>query len=404
MTLKKKYDNETKVAIGNDAVIELRNGHWQFRMWIAKENKMYRKSLRTKTREIAEVKACDLVVNAKDRINKGKSFYSLTVQEAITKYVTHRQSDIGKTIVEGRLKTLEVHLNNFKKFIGPNTRLKNLDIKSVWGYFDYRMKNNISKSTLGNEQSSINAMIKWLHEEKEIELAYFKFPKLKGLGDVDIEKIRRQTFTNEEWKRIVKVMREYVKKTKNLSHKSLLERQIARHWILIAANCGFRTGEQRQLKWSDLTIFKHDDKELVKVTVRKITSKVRIARTFIGRKGQYFKRLKELNPPKHKDDFVFFENAHKRNNKIIYKHFTKIMELAKIEDFDKRGIVPYSLRHFFITQRIKAGLTFNQVAEMCGTSVKQIEKTYFHADEQTQLTAAIKDYTINNNLIELENA
>ena len=50
----------------------------------------------------------------------------------------------------------------------------------------------------------------------------------------------------------------------------------------------------------------------------------------------------------------------------------KIIELAEIEDREARDLVPYSLRHFMITQRIMSGLNFKQIADMCGTSVMQM--------------------------------
>ena len=129
MTLKRIYDNKTKVAIGNDAIMELRNGNWQFRMWIPKENKMYRKTLGTKNREIAEVRAINLVMDAKHRINNGKTFYSLTVKEAVASYVEERRGEVETGgIVIGRLGTIETHLKHFTDYIGEKTRLKDLNI------------------------------------------------------------------------------------------------------------------------------------------------------------------------------------------------------------------------------------------------------------------------------------
>ena len=34
------------------------------------------------------------------------------------------------------------------------------------------------------------------------------------------------------------------------------------------------------------------------------------------------------------------------------------------------------------TQRIMAGLSFRQVADMCGTSIAMIEKTYWHLNDE----------------------
>ena len=59
---------------------------------------------------------------------------------------------------------------------------------------------------------------------------------------------------------------------------------------------------------------------------------------------------------------------------------------------DTRDIVPYSLRHFMITQRIIAGISYRQVADMCGTRVTMIEKTYWHLNDEIRLTSALADY------------
>jgi len=53
------------------------------------------------------------------------------------------------------------------------------------------------------------------------------------------------------------------------------------------------------------------------------------------------------------------------------------------------------LRHFMITQRIMSGLSFKQIADMCGTSVAQIERTYYHLNDEIRLTNALADYRRN---------
>ena len=68
-----------------------------------------------------------------------------------------------------------------------------------------------------------------------------------------------------------------------------------------------------------------------------------------------------------------------------------MLEIANVKDFEERGIVLYSLRHFMITQRIMAGLSLQQVADMCGTSVSMIEKTYWHLNDEMRKTAALAD-------------
>ena len=44
----------------------------------------------------------------------------------------------------------------------------------------------------------------------------------------------------------------------------------------------------------------------------------------------------------------------------------------------ERPLVPYSLRHWFITDRAAAGVSWPLIAQVSGTSVGQIERVYFH--------------------------
>ena len=39
-----------------------------------------------------------------------------------------------------------------------------------------------------------------------------------------------------------------------------------------------------------------------------------------------------------------------------------------------------------------SGLNFREIADMCGTSVAQIENTYWHLNEEIRLTSAVVDY------------
>ena len=62
---------------------------------------------------------------------------------------------------------------------------------------------------------------------------------------------------------------------------------------------------------------------------------------------------------------------------LLY-HFKRMVESAGIRDLATRDIVPYSLRHYMITHRIMSGVDFRAIADMCGTSISQTERTYYH--------------------------
>jgi integrase len=192
-------------------------------------------------------------------------------------------------------------------------------------------------------------------------------------------------------------MRTYTAKHNKLDDAELRVRKIVQHYVLIAANSGLRVGEQRQLRWSDVQIEQHkvngEQQKLARIHVRAETSKVRTSRTFLCRNGQYFERLQEISKPKSADELIFtVDNANELSKRTLLYHWHKMIELVDIADREVRDLVPYSLRHFMITQRIMSGLTFRQIADMCGTSVAQIEKTYYHLNDEIRLTNAVADY------------
>lgn len=303
-------------------------------------------------------------------------------------------------IVSGRHKTIKTHLQHWLNFIGKDTKLKELDRTDCEDYFYERNKNakgNIKHVTILNEQSTINSCLKYLFKNNETHISAFEFKRLPK-SDKNDDAVRRATFTGEEYMCLVKAMRNYcAKSNKKVDADELITRQIVRHYVLIAANSGLRVGEQRQLRWSDVEIVrkrsKDEERILAKITVRFQTSKVRTGRTFFCRGGEHFERLKEITRPESKETLIFSSDGKETLSKrtVLY-HFHKMVELAGIEDRESRDLVPYSLRHFMITQRIMSGLSFRQIADMCGTSLAQIEKTYYHVNDEIRLTNAMADY------------
>jgi len=59
------------------------------------------------------------------------------------------------------------------------------------------------------------------------------------------------------------------------------------------------------------------------------------------------------------------DNENELSKRTLLYHFHKMIELADIVGREVRDLVPYSLRHFMITQRIMSRLTFRQIADMC---------------------------------------
>ena len=89
------------------------------------------------------------------------------------------------------------------------------------------------------------------------------------------------------------------------------------------------------------------------------------------------------------------------HNSFIWKGFEQVMRHANIEKKRKKQLVPYSLRHFFITKLIQDGGSFEQAAMHCGTSVKIVQNTYLHINEKMKVKTAISRHNITDKGYEL---
>lgn len=426
MGMKKRAFKDEEIAIYDDAVVYKRGEYWQFRMWLYKERKYVRISLKTTNRSTAIDKAKKQYHDLISQQMAGKRYFSLTTKQGVEMYVNERAKDVqARLIVEGRLGTIKTHLSNWLDVIGKEKKLKDLERTDCEQYFYERTKTkrkiSISQTTVKNEQSTINAMMKWLYRQGETNIDEFFFKKLPKI-DKGLEENRRQTFTHDEVQKIYAVLDDYVSDAmQDLTNDKNVNKALAGCYFAVALNTGLRSGEQRQLKWDALSDTEHvaarkrKDFDLFKITVRGETSKVRNTRTFIIKdRRKYFTKLLHIAMHRTKiksersalselEGFVFSCDGKKMlTQRMISYHFYKVIELASI-NIGTRDIVPYSTRHYFITQRINSGLDLMSVAELAGTSAVQIERTYYYTTQEKMFRNALQDYEVQDGVLVVSN-
>ncbi len=418
MALKKQEFSDDEIPIFEDALVYKRGEYWQMRMWLAKEHKYARFSLKTRNKSTAVDKAKLHYHELMAGQLAGKNYFSITTKMGVEMYLEQRQKDVDAgLIVAGRYKTISTHLNHWLNFIGKDVKLKELERTGCENYFHHRSKTkrnlSVSQTTIENEQSTINAMMTWLYKHKETHIDGFDFKKLKKV-DSGIEQNRRATFTDDEIGEIKFQINKYILEAENnIDEAGNLIKTIAGYYLMISLISGLRRGEQLQLKWRDIKEFEHNiggEKgkyfDLVKITVRGETSKVRKTRVFVIEGYDYFDRLFKLQYKIYRQ--LNGDNSSKNEfpNTLLFSlnggnpitprsigyHFDKIIELAEIKDRENRDLVPYSFRHYFITKRVNSNLPPAAVAEMCGTSITQIERTYYHTTEAKMISNALADY------------
>lgn len=345
--------NDGRIWLFDKVLLEQRGEYWHFRMWLDGEGKYARESLKTRDLATAKKRAEERYIQLRADQMTGKRYFSITTEEGVNQYLAEKRKLVElDTITKGRLGTISTHLGHWLDYIKRDTKLKELERNAADGYFAYRMNNakhGVAHTTLANEQSTINAMMAYLFRVKQSVVEAFDFPKLNKYK-IDNEAIRRATLTNDEYNALTRAMRSYVAREANkLDDDEYMMRQLVRHYVLIAANAGLRTGEQQQLRWCDVKMKKHElgaamqTKLLAEIYVRKETSKVRKDRKLYCRGGYYFERWKELAKPKSSTDLIFSLDGKTRiSNRAILYHFHRMVKLAGIKDHEARGIVAFT--------------------------------------------------------------
>jgi site-specific recombinase XerD len=419
MPTKKVKTNGTEIAVFEDAVIYKRGEYWHFRLWLAKERKYVRLSLNTTNLNTAKEEVKKHYYEHKAKEYAGIPHFSKTAKDGVAMYLEQRQKHIGVNITKGRFSTIKTHLEHWLNYIKRDTKLKELGINACEDYFNARQaglgkKQSISHSTVENEQSTINAMMKWLYKHQQTNINGFEFTKLKRVDRGD-ENLRRNSFTDDEVKDIRIELDKYIAEAQqNIDEVGNLVKVIAGYYLVISLMFGLRRGEQIQLEWRDYEEFEHKvagkDYNLVKLTIRAETSKVNKTRRVVEKDIGYFDdlfklqyaRITALQKNKNKNEQVKFGNTlifsvngeNPISNRAIAYHFDKVMKLAEIDKLEKRNIVPYSFRHYYITQKINSGLAPTALAEISGTSTTQIENTYYHTTHEKLLTNAFAGYRV----------
>lgn len=199
-------------------------------------------------------------------------------------------------------------------------------------------------------------------------------------GKVALEKLRRDAFTLEEYRRLYNHARgPWIKAASN--GKTRWYRETAYDFLLIMCNTGMRPSEARNLRWRDVT--DATDKNGQEVVVLSVRGKGKSRQLVAPKKGvgRFLERLRarSKNTALGAPVFSTYEGE---SAKSLYKNLIEdlLTETGLREGPSGIPRSTYSFRHTYATLRLQEGVSELLLAEQMGTSVKMIQEHYGHVD------------------------
>ena len=379
-------------------------GVWQMRMWVKEEDRHVRKSLRTKDLDEALQLAKYEVAQILGMTTSGKKLFGLDFGIAAKEWLETQKDRVStKKITQGRYQTLKTQVNRHiipyvQEKIGKRTKIGTLSYNSFYDFAQYRRKKNpeVEEVTIRNEHTTIGSLMKWAFRKGHTNFDSCEFEEIR-IRQV----VRRGTFTIDEYDKLYKFMRKWVKeepsyRTAKSNMMPLKKKQFFRDMVLLNANNCMRIGEIRQLKWGMTKTYKKGKHYYTTYKLPAEICKNRKSREFVSRCGEYLNRIKTYSNYTEKNDYVFCNNddGTQISKTELYRMWGDVINSIDIEDVEERKLAPYSLRHFGITGRLYAGVSVYEIAKEAGTTVTYIENHYEHMDMEKLLTNASKSFRV----------
>jgi integrase len=272
---------------------------------------------------------------------------------------------------------------------GINQMTYNRRRKGMKTHSSHNAKKSPSPKTLDMEQSALNQFFDWCLSTRR----YIRYPikmKVTGAKGNRVEG-RRATFTNEEWRYLTRNLKSWALSIGKYSHDKLNEfhrhhRRQLRYYVLFLASTGIRSGtESLSMKWEDIEF----REENLKIRIREAT-KMGKPRLVISQPNAvpWITEWKVNSRYSNDQDYVWYgmsklgepQKAATDLNKT-FQAFLQTVEYkgrngGLLFDADGKRRSLYSLRHFYATQRIQQGVSYEDLRRNMGTGIQQLVKHY----------------------------
>jgi hypothetical protein len=215
----------------------------------------------------------------------------------------------------------------------------------------------------------------------------FQRPELKNTGETGEA---RGHFTQEELARLIQFLIDWAAQGRTQSTRNLRELLVL--YVLFVANTGVRPGtETKGIRWKHIELIKNVEEPYVHIFLPegKTGSRPIVARYEIwsvlerlkGLQSDYDQLTLEELLAKKDEGLVFRMRSGKQPFSLVNAFGDAIREAGMLtngRDDKERSL--YSLRHYYATERISEGFTYEELEKQMGTSSDMLRDHYNHMD------------------------
>lgn len=158
----------------------------------------------------------------------------MTLKALCNLYLDHQFSRVQSgEIQEQQYQDQTGRLKNFAKAVGVNRPVSEIRTIDLMNYRNQRINAGRAGTTINNELAAVKAMFHWALAAEVIKQG----PNLDAVKKIPRRKVKRQTFTPEEIRRL-------------MAHATPQWRAM----ILLGLNCGFGCTDVAELKWANVNL------------------------------------------------------------------------------------------------------------------------------------------------------
>jgi integrase len=211
--------------------------------------------------------------------------------------------------------------------------------------------------------------------------------ELKKSPSDRLKRDRRSEFKIAEYNKLTSFMRRKEFLTPETGNPATeYGNHLLRCLVLFLANTGCRPGEIRHLQFGDIkTSRATDGSRIAEFRVKSTNTKVRKEREVAGRETalksveEFRAYRRQINRFVTDQDYIFANFYTGKPLKDASLQFRRLLKKIGLSN-DEYGCpyVLYSLRHFYISWRVREGVSIAHISANCGTSPMMIHKHYSH--------------------------